>query len=128
VYITARIESNFIHQIESKLSNVKLLEKIKKLSKCSAQFGNLEFFGTKLSHISGSCRQGRNEGGKGDTIPRMPNHYGDPESLRRRRKVPTISQVLSSMQYICFRKTSGSNIWAPNLLLARHLTSLRPWL
>jgi len=27
-------------------------------------------------------------------------------------------QALSSIQYICFRKTSGSNMGAPNLLLA----------
>jgi len=43
------------------------------------------------------------------------------ESLRLRGapKIPTVSQVLSSMQYICFRKSSGSNIMgAPNLLLA----------
>ena len=36
----------------------------------------------------------------------------------RRRKVPTMSQVLFSIQYICFRKISGSNMGAPNLLLA----------
>jgi len=35
-----------------------------------------------------------------------------------RRKLPTMSQVLPSTQYICFRKTSGSNMGAPNLLLA----------
>jgi len=40
-----------------------------------------------------------------------PNHCGG------RLKVPTMSQVLSSIQYICFRKTSGSNMGAPNLLL-----------
>ena len=57
-------------------------------------------------------------------IPRASNHYGGAESLRgapndceRRRKVPTISQILSSIQYICFRKTSGSNMGVPNLLL-----------
>ena len=32
------------------------------------------------------------------------NHCGE------RRKVPSMSQVLSSMQYICFRKSSGSNM------------------
>jgi len=50
-------------------------------------------------------------GGKEDTIPRAPNHYGDAE------KVPTMSQVLSSIQYIGFRKTSGSKTGTPNLLL-----------
>jgi len=29
-----------------------------------------------------------------------------------------MSQVLSSVEYICFRKTSGSKMGAPNLLLA----------
>jgi len=41
-----------------------------------------------------------------------PNHCGG------RRKVPTMSQVLSSIQYICLWKTSVSNMGAPNLLLA----------
>jgi len=31
-----------------------------------------------------------------------------------RRKVSTMSQVFSSIQYICFGKTSGSNMGAPN--------------
>jgi len=37
---------------------------------------------------------------------------------RTTARLTTISQVLSSIQYICFRKTSGSNMGAPNLLLA----------
>jgi len=57
------------------------------------------------------------KGGKGDTIPGTPNHYGDAEWLRGRLKFPTISQVLSSMQCICFQKTSDSKNGAPNLLL-----------
>ena len=57
-------------------------------------------------------RQGRNEGGKGGTIPGAPNHWGG------RWKVSTMSHALSSIQYICLRKTSGSNMGAPNLLLA----------
>ena len=40
------------------------------------------------------------------------------EWLRGHRKAPTMSQVLSSIQYICARKTSVSNMGAPNLLLA----------
>ena len=35
--------------------------------------------------------------------------HGGAESLRGAPKVPTISQVISSVPYICFRKTSGSN-------------------
>jgi len=34
------------------------------------------------------------------------------ETLSGPQKVATISQVLSSIQYICFRKTSGSTMWA----------------
>ena len=60
--------------------------------------------------------QGRNEGGRGGTIPQAPNHCGG-EWLRAVLKSPAMSQALSSMQYICFRKISGSNTGAPNLLL-----------
>ena len=62
--------------------------------------------------------QGRNEWGLGGhhspgiTMGAL-NHCGG------RHKVPTMSQILSSMQYICFRKTSCSNMVAPNLLLAQ---------
>ena len=49
---------------------------------------------------------GVTRGSRGLTIPRAPNH------CRGRRKFPTMSQVLSSMQYICFRKTSGSSMGA----------------
>jgi len=48
-----------------------------------------------------------------------PNDCGVPNDCGGRRKVPTISQVRSSLQYISFRKTSGSNMEAPNLLLAQ---------
>jgi len=44
--------------------------------------------------------------------------YGGAKSLRGRRKVPTVSQVLSSIQQICFRKSSDSTMGAPNLLFA----------
>jgi len=49
-------------------------------------------------------------------IPQVTNHY------RGCRKVPTMSQVLSSIQCICLRRTSGSN--------RHHLMSLHPcfWL
>ena len=67
--------------------------------------------------------QGRNEGEARGTIPRVPNHYGGVESLRGasndcggHRKAPTLSQVLSTIPYICFLKTSNSNMGAPNFL------------
>ena len=50
--------------------------------------------------------QGRNEGeSKGEQFP-------------GRQNVPTMSQVLPSIQYTCFRNSSGSNTGPTNLLLA----------
>jgi len=67
----------------------------------------------------GQAVEGHNDEGQGD---KMPNHCG------RRRKVPTMSQVLSSIQYICFSNTSGSNMGGAKLASCPgpHLTSLRP--
>jgi len=56
-------------------------------------------------------------GGKEGTIPRAPNHYMGVEKLRECRKISTILQVVSSVQYICFRKTSWFEQRAPNFLL-----------
>ena len=71
--------------------------------------------------------------GNGGTIPRARNHYGGAKSLwgcqitvgsvewqrgGGRWKIPKISQVLSSLHHICFRKTSGSKMGASSLLLA----------
>jgi len=55
---------------------------------------------------------------QGGEITRAPNHSGGDEILWGRQKIPTMSHVPSSIQYICFRKTSGSKMGAPNLLLA----------
>ena len=55
---------------------------------------------------------------KGGTIARAPIHYRGTKSLRGHRKVPRMSQVLSSIHQICSRKTSGSNMGASNLFLA----------
>jgi len=67
-----------------------------------------------------SPAQGRNDGG---------HNFPGAEWLRGRRKVPTMSQVLSSIQQIWFRKISGSNMGGTKLASCpgRHLTSLRPW-
>jgi len=43
---------------------------------------------------------------------------GEPDHCAERRNVPTMSQVRSSIQYICYRKASGSNMGAPNFLRA----------
>jgi len=56
--------------------------------------------------------------GKGGAITWAPNHSGGAEILRGRQKIPTMPHVHTSIQHICFRKTSGSNTGAPNLLLA----------
>jgi len=46
------------------------------------------------------------------------------ESLRGHRKIPTMSQVLSSIQCICFRKTSGSNVERQTWFLPRAPSNL----
>jgi len=56
--------------------------------------------------------------GQGSAITRAPHHSGGTEILWGRQKIPTISHVSSAIQYICFRKTSGSKMGSPNLLLA----------
>jgi len=62
--------------------------------------------------------------GRGVTRGGKPKGHNSPgaEWLREYHKVPTIPQVLYSVQYICFRNTSVSNLGAPNLLLARGAT------
>jgi len=62
--------------------------------------------------IGGVMSRGVTRWGQGGTYPRAPNHCGG------RCKVPAMSQVVSSIQCICFRKTSGSSMGAPNFLLA----------
>ena len=54
--------------------------------------------------------QGRNEGGggKGAQSLRVESLWGPTNDYGQRRIVPTMSQVISSIQCICFRKTSGS--------------------
>jgi len=75
--------------------------------------------------------QVRNEGGKGSAIPREPSHYGGAKSLREARngcgglrKVPTMSQVLSSIQYICFLKSSALNTGRQTCFLPRAPSNL----
>jgi len=58
------------------------------------------------------CRLAR----RGVTRGERGNNSPGAESLRGRRKVTTMSHVLSPKQYICFRKTSGSNMGVPNVL------------
>ena len=76
-----------------------------------------------------TINQGRNEEGQGG------HNSPGANSLRGRRKVPTMSQVLSSIQQICIGKSSASNMGAPNFdhggaklvfCAGRHLTLLLP--
>jgi len=64
------------------------------------------------------CKQRCKEEGQGGAIPRTPNHCGAPNRCRGRRKVPTMSQVLSSTAHL-LPKNLRSNMGAPNLLLPR---------
>jgi len=64
----------------------------------------------------GSIR-GVKRGQGGRNYPGAESLWGA-EILRGRQKVATMSHVHSSIQYICIRKTSGSKLVAPNLLLA----------
>ena len=82
-------------------------------------------------YLQSSSLQGRNEGGQGErkfpgrwVTMRAPNHCGVGRMAEGRQKVPTMSQVLCSVQYICFRKTLVFNMGASNFP-GRHLTSLR---
>jgi len=65
------------------------------------------------------------KGGKGVTIPRAQIHYGGAKSLRgtpnncgERRKVATVSQIGFLQYSTCASERPGSNMGAPNLLLA----------
>jgi len=69
-----------------------------------------------LRGVTTRSNQGRNHGGQGAQFPgrritmRAPNDCGAPKS-------PS-NVTRTSVQHICFRKGSGSNIWEPNLFLA----------
>ena len=76
-----------------------------------AIFAVSSFRNSSAQFFKPACR-GVTRGAMGGAIPRAPNHYWGAESLPRAPKVPTMSQVLSSIQYICFRKSSGSNMVA----------------
>jgi len=69
-----------------------------------------------LRRVPPRCNQGSNDEGQGAQFPgrritmRAPNDCGAPKSHN--------NVTRTSVQYVCFRKSSGSNIGAPNLLLA----------
>jgi len=70
-----------------------------------------------LRRVPARSTQGRNDEGKGHNFPGAESLWGR-LMIAGRQKIPTMSQVHSSIQYICFRKISGSNMGAPNLHLA----------
>jgi len=99
--------------------------------KCSKRFSEVFFITTGDTHgVSCWARfqpsTARVRGvTRGHTISQAPNHYGAPNHCGGRRKIPTMSQILSSIQHICFQKTSGSNMGRQTCFLPRcHLTSL----
>jgi len=63
-----------------------------------------------LRRVAERSNQGRNDGGQGAQFPGHRITIKAPKSLN--------NVTSTSVQYICFRKTSGSNMGAPNLLLA----------
>jgi len=63
-----------------------------------------------LRRVAARSNQGRNDEGQGAQFP------GRRITMRAPKSPDNITRT--SLQYICFRKTSGSNIGAPNLLLA----------
>ena len=69
------------------------------------------------------CRGVRTWGKEG-TIPRAPYRCGAAEWLRGRRRVPAMSQVISSRQYIWFRKISGWNTGRQTCFLPRAPSNL----
>jgi len=83
-----------------KMANMNIYKTLQYVTEVShpAQMAlNLQkYFPCILISVRKSWTQGRNEGSKKGTIPRAPNHYEGAEAL----KVPTTSQVLSSIQYI----------------------------
>ena len=69
-----------------------------------------------LRRVTARSNHGRNDGGQGAQFPgrrttmKAPNDCGAPRSPN--------NGTSTSVQYICFRKTSGSNMVTLNLLLA----------
>jgi len=63
-----------------------------------------------LRRVAARSNQGRNDGEQGAQFPGL-------RITMRAPKSPN-NVTRTSMQYICFRNTSGSNIGAPNLLVA----------
>jgi len=74
-----------------------------------------------------SFHQGRNdEWARGTQFTGRWITMGAPNDCGGSRKVPTMSQVLSSIECICFRKTSGSNKGVPDLLSCTERLRLPP--
>jgi len=77
----------------------------------------------------GGIARGVTRGERGAQFPGRRITMGAPNHCEGRRKVLAMSQVFSSIQYICSRRTSGSNMWGAKLASCpgRHPTSLHPW-
>jgi len=86
---------------------------LKKIGLWPKKVGTLNAFMSETGKLFANVPE-RNEG---DTIPQAANHCGCAELLRKASKSPD-NVTSTPIEYICFRKTSGSNMGAPNLLLA----------
>jgi len=85
---------------------------------------NLMSFGSKCTieerRLAVILSQGRNEWWKtGEQFPGRRITMRAPNDCGGRQKDPTMSQVLSSIQNTCFRKTSGSNMGKQTCFLSR---------
>ena len=74
---------------------------------CLLTYTSVAFYTLHYGSISRGATRG--QGGR---------NYPGAKSLWGRQKVPTMSHVHSSIQYVCFRKTPGSKMGAPNLFFA----------
>jgi len=69
-----------------------------------------------LRRVAARSNQGRNDGEQGAQFPKRRITMRALNDCGARKSPNNVTRI--SMQYICFRKTSGSKIGAPNLLLA----------
>jgi len=81
----------------------------------------------QLCRITGKKRQtqGPNEGGKGDTLPRVPIRYGGAESLRVRRITAGAAEKSQKCQKYFFLSTL--NLLSKKLRFHHGGVELRPW-
>ena len=80
-------------------------------------FANVNICSFLQAHYGSISRGVMN--GQGGAIAWAPNHTGAAEGLEGPQKIPAMSHVHSSIQYICFRKASGSKMGRQTCILPR---------